>query len=440
MNEDAKKIKELEEKETKEKKSPTIPGNKKDIEFFGEEHAQAEKSRSETIMPTMIDESEEYSEKKQDLSSIIPQFTEEDGEAKTELISKDNMFKSDASVTIALINDTGEATMTSNASLPSQIDMEKRKKEIEESKNVKKAKKKERRDRKKARRTKRQENIIAFGSLTVIIALSIFGYWFFTHKTEKDFMPKNITVELGSALPTRKSSYIIPGVGKEINDLYYTLDLSNIKIEEIGVYNYTITFQGITKTGTVTITDSMPPELEVRTVIISEGGQYDASTFVESCRDPSGCNYSFQDSETALKYTEAGSYVVYVVATDAFQNKTTKQASLIIETEGNLRKYVKRTPYNSSVGFGITEIYSLQFSDYGTYSILRSGTYSMVYTYLDPETYQADRKKYQGELGYSFSDTELKITYLVSSNTVGSNYTYLDDIERYLEREGYKLE
>lgn len=121
------------------KKSPIIPGTKKEAEFYKDNS-----NENNTIMPTMIDESEEYVEKKQDLSAIIPQFTDDSGEeSATELVSKDNMFKSDASITLAVVNESGEATMSSGAKLPDQIDMEQRKKEIEASKNVKKAKKKE---------------------------------------------------------------------------------------------------------------------------------------------------------------------------------------------------------------------------------------------------------------------------------------------------------
>lgn len=423
-------------KEQAKSKSPTIPNTKQEINFYAEE----EQNKNNTIMPTMLDDSEEKAEKKQDLSSIIPQFTEDDEENKTELVSRDNQFKSDASITLALVNESGEATMTTGAGLPEQIDMEKRKKEIEESKNVKKAKRKEKRDRKKARRTQKQQNIIALGSLTVMIFLGIFGYWFFNHKTEKDFVPKTIKVELGSSLPIQKSSYIIPGVGKEIEEIFYTLDTSKVKLEETGEYEYTVKFKGIIKTGKIIIEDTTPPELEVRTVIISEGGQYDASTFVEACKDPSGCNYSFQDAETEQKFTAAGSYVVYVVATDAFQNKTTKKASLIIETEGNLRRYTKRTTYNREVGFELLESYDLHFRDDSEDAVLINGTQSKVYTYQDVERYEAARKQYQGELGYSFSDSEMKITYKVSSNVVGSNYSSKKDIEYYLNREGYTRE
>lgn len=434
MNDD--KQKKVDNEKSSPKKSPTIPGTKKEAEFFKD----SPENRNETIMPTMIDESEEQAEKKKDLSAIIPQFTDNSEVAETELISKDNMFKSDASITLAVVNEAGEATMDAGAKLPEQIDMEQRKKEIEASKNVKKAKKKEKRDRRRARRNKRQENIIALSSLIVMIALGIFGHWFFTHKTDKDFLPKTVTIELGERLPVQKLSYIQPGVGDKIEDILYTIDTSKVVLEEIGEYDYTVTYKGITKSGKIKIVDTTPPELEVRTVTITEGNQYKAETFVEECRDPTGCNYSFQDLNTEQKNTAAGSYVVYIVATDAYGNSTTKKASLIIETEGNLRRYVKTTEYNQTLGYEVIEAYDLHFSEYSTYGILIDGTQEKTFKYQDVERYEAARKEYQGELGYSFSDSEMTITYKISTHTVGNNYSNSNDIDNYLTREGFRRE
>ncbi|HAB67555.1 MAG TPA: hypothetical protein DCE23_09345 [Firmicutes bacterium] len=418
------------------KKSPIIPGTKKEAEFYKDNS-----NENNTIMPTMIDESEEYVEKKQDLSAIIPQFTDDSGEeSATELVSKDNMFKSDASITLAVVNESGEATMSSGAKLPDQIDMEQRKKEIEASKNVKKAKKKEKRDRRRERKRNRQQNIISLASLIIMIALGIFGYWYFNHKTEEDFLPKTLEIQIGESLPIQKLSYITPGVGNDIEEILYNVDTSNVVLEEIGEYSYTVTYKGIKKNGIIKIVDKEGPELEVRNVTITEGGQYKAETFVKECRDPTGCNYSFQDAETEQKYTAAGSYVVYIVATDAYQNRTTKKASLIIEAEGNVRRYVKNTGFNQTLGYEVTEIYELHFSEYNTYGILITGTEERTFTYQDVEKYEEDRKKFQGELGYSFSDSEMKIIYKKSSNTVGNNYSNSNDIDAYLTREGFRIE
>lgn len=429
------------QEEKTSKKSPIIPGQKKEAEFFKE----SSENQHKTIMPTMIDESEEYMERQRDLSAIIPSFEEMDDNANsTELVSRDNMFKSDGTVTLAYINEAGEVTVSNGAKIPEQIDMEQRKKEFAESKNVKKQLKKERKDRRKARQTKRQQNTIAFGSLAVIIFLIGFAYWFFNHKTELDFQPKRVEVELGEALPPKKTTYITPGVGLTLDEMYYVIDFSQVRVEEPGEYTYIVTYkkgnQKATKTGKIVIKDTKPPEMEVRTVSITEGGTYDAATFVASCRDPSGCNFSFQDSETERKYTSAGSYVVYIVATDAFQNSVTKKASLIIEAQGNLRIYSKQTNFDANLGYELKEKYELHFRDNTNNGVLVNGKYEKVFIYQDQEKYEAASKELRGEQGYSFSDSDLIITYTETANIVGNNYTYTDDIHSYLIHEGFTRE
>ena len=80
-----------------------------------------------TIMPTMIDESEEI-RKVRDLSAIIPKSDNNTplGADEIELISKDNDLKSDGSAVIATIDDNGEATIRANLSYPEQIDINRR--------------------------------------------------------------------------------------------------------------------------------------------------------------------------------------------------------------------------------------------------------------------------------------------------------------------------
>lgn len=420
-------------------KSPIIPSPKKEAEFYKENLEE-----NKTIMPTMLDESEEKAEKARDLSAIIPKFEDNsENENATELVSRDNIFKSDASITIAYVNEEGEATMNAGAKIPDQIDMEQRKKEIADSKNVRKRIKKEKRDRRKARRTKKQQNIIAYGSLFTMIALGIFGYWFFNHKTDMDFMPKNITLELGSELPVHKSSYIIPGVGspEDLDEIYYDINTDELDLEHVGEYPYTVTYKNVTKTGKIKIEDTTTPELSVRNITITEGDQYDAKSFVDMCTDHSGCNFSFQDEATVLKYTTEGSYVVYIVATDAYGNSTTKKASLIIEAEANVRRYVKESNYDPNLGYEVIETYDLRFRELQDDPILLRGTYTRTFKYQDVERFEKESKQYNGESGYIVSSSDMTITYRQSTGgTIGNNYSFMSHIESYLTSQGFRRE
>lgn len=390
-----------------------------------------------TITPTMIDESEEHVEKKRDLSAIIPSFEDlSNDKSSVELISQEKALKGDGTIIIGLIDSEGEANLTQNAKVPEQIDVEERKKEKQRgvTKKVKKVKK-------KSKAAQKIQNTTALMSLITIIFLAGFFYWLKNRPTEMDFQPLIINIEIGDSLPIRISSYVKPGVGKDIDDeLLYALDLSNVKLEDTGTYEFTVTYKGVKKTGKINIVDTTPPELEIRTVEINEGDQYDASSFVESCKDPSGCNYSFQDSETEKKYTTSGLYTVYVVATDAFQNSVTKRANLIIEAQGELVSYSKSTSYDFNTGYELTEKYNLRFEAYDTYSLLLNGTHEKIFVYQDEEVYDKAAETYNGEVNYICDDSKRTITFRESVTTVGSNYSRLDEIDPYLKREGFSRE
>ncbi len=388
----------------------------------------------QTIMPTMIDESEEV-RKVRDISAIIPKANNGTalGNDEIELVSKDNTLKSDGSTIIANIDENGEAIVKANFAYPEQIDVEARKEEIERMKNRRKKKEKA----KPTKAAQKFQNSMALVSLIVIIGL--IGFWYYEKNapTEKDFQTLPVTIELGGKLPVRTSSYVKPGVG-EIDELLYSVDTSKVVLEEAGEYEFTVTYQGISKTGIITIKDTTKPTLEVREVFVVEGGTYNAGSFVETCFDLTGCNYSFQDSDTEKKYTAPGSYVVYVVATDAYQNSVTKKASLIIEAKGNVKKYTKNSGFLYDAGYEAEETYELHFDDYANYSILLNGTHTQTFKYQDELKYEEAKKEYYGEINYTCLDNELTIKKVEAINVVGSNYSKKHDIENYLLKEGFQ--
>lgn len=428
----------MEKEQTKQKEEDVLEKDRK--EKTPEQANQA----IPTIMPTMIDESEERIGKVRDLSSIIPtapthssneNLSYENQHEDIELISKENDLKGDGSIAIANIDENGEAILRANFNLPDQIDINSRKEERERAK-VKKVKKEKKKITKGGQRS---QNIISLVALVLIIFVGIVFYDWKTSPTETDFVPKHVEIELGEKLPLRTSSYVTPGVG-EVDELLYVLDLSKVDLEDAGDYEFTVTYKGVTKTGTVSIVDTTKPYLEVREVYVVEGNTYSPSSFVERCVDFSGCNYSFQDSDTEKKYTTPGSYVVYVVATDAFQNSVTKQASLIIEAKGNVKTYVKNSGFIYDAGYSMNEKYELHYDDYGSYQLLLTGTYTQVFTYADEFKYEEARKIYNGEINYTCDDSNMTITQIKKVNVVGSNYSTKADIDAYLSREGYTEE
>ena len=388
-----------------------------------------------TIMPTMIDDSEDRMEKKMDLSAIIPKSVQESSENSISLTSRDAELKGDGSVSIGTINVDGEITMSPNAAFPEQIDVEERKKIAQKNKGIFKKEKK----KKSNKNAQRFQNRTALLSLLVIIGLIGFVYWVKTKPTDKDFKPLPVEVELGDALPKETSNYVKPGIGNEVDDLQYSIDLSKVKVDEVGEYEFTVKHNGITKRGTVVVKDTTPPELETREVKITEGASINAAQFVAKCSDYSGCNYSFKEIDTETKYTSVGTHVVYVVATDAFQNSTTKPASLIIESDGIVKKYVKYYEFDFKAGYEKEERYELTFKQYDTYAALLRGTYKEIYHYDDENKFKEAAKTYSGETGYTIDEAKTSITFTKSVTTIGSNYTNLDDIEEYLRKEHYQF-
>jgi len=388
-----------------------------------------------TIMPTMIDDSEDRMEKKMDLSAIIPKSVQEGSENSISLTSRDAELKGDGSISIGTINVDGEITMSPNASFPEQIDIEERKKIAQKNKGIFK-KEKQKKNNKNAQRF---QSRMALLSLLVIAFLVGFVYWAKNRPTDKDFKTLTVEVELGDALPKQTSYYVKPGIGNDVDDLLYALDLSKVRADEVGEYEFTVKHSGIEKTGTVIVKDTTPPTLETREVRITEGASINAAQFVAKCSDYSGCNYSFKEVDTESKYTSIGTHVVYIVATDAFQNSTTKTASLIIESDGVVKKYVKYFEFDFKSGYEKEERYELTFKQYDTYSALLRGTHKITYKYDDEAKFKEASKSYSGEVGYSIDEAKMSVIYTESVSTIGSNYTNLEDVEEYLKKEHFQF-
>ena len=387
-----------------------------------------------TIMPTMIDESIDDKERKRDLSAIIPKYESIENKEGEELTSREVILKSDGSEILATIDDLGEVTFKANYKIPEPIDIKLRKEQ-----KLKQSQRKKKKDKlKPSKAAKQQQNIMSLAALIIIGFLIGFYFLYVKAPGEEDFTPLTVRVELGDKLPVRTNAYVKTGTGKNVDELLYIKDVSGVVIEEVGEYQFSIKYKGITKYGTVIIEDTTAPTLETKEHTIIEGETYRASDFKASCIDQSGCNFSFQDSNTEKKYTSPGIYTIYITATDAYGNFTTKKANLYIEAKGLMKTYVKETGFDFNLGYSLTNEYQLSFAEYASYSMIYKGKHIITYKYEDEEKYQAARKKYNGEANYECLDHEKQIIFTESVNTIGSNYSKLDDIQRYFAEQGYQ--
>lgn len=392
--------------------------------------------KEKTIMPTMLDEEERTKvEKKQDLKDIIPVST---GETTSDaLTSKDTLLKSDGSIVLGTYINEEQIMLKENAKLPNQIDIAARKEEFLKNKNKKKQKK-EHKNPTEIKKQQKSQTITSVIALCIIAFLGIFYFYYKNRPNEEDFIPLEVHVELGSKLPIRKNAYVKPAKGELSDELSYTIDTSSVIIDEIGKYQFSVWHKGVTKYGVIIIEDTTAPILEIRDVTITEGTNYEPETFVAECRDITGCNYSFEDKNTKEKYQEPGEYEVYIIAKDAFENKTIKKANLKIEAIGMVKFFTKSENFDFTKGYALTTSFDLHFTDFIDDAIILNGTKYTTYEYQEENKYQEEKNRQYGLEGYSFDDSKLQIIYKENANVVGNNYSKLKDVTNYLINNGYQ--
>lgn len=405
-------------------------------------NSEAEQSAPEekvTITPAMIDsEGDEQKSNKVDLSAIIPEQNQQATENDIILNSREKDLKTDGSVVLGILKNEDEVEVKTGVTLPEAIDIAKRKEELKKHKDKKQHKK----EPKKKLKTKEQriQNTIAIIALAAMGIIGFTVYYIFNAPTKEDFETLPIQVELGDKLPAGLKNYVKPGLGGTMNEMAYTLDTSQVIIDKIGEYIYTVTYMGQMKEGTISVVDTTPPTVTVReNVTIIEGEEYTPETFVLDCTDYTGCNYSFEDANTTKKYKKPGSYTIHIVAKDAYKNKEVKKAYLKIESTGMVKKYLKKDAYNAEKGYSKEYRYELHYEEFGDSPIILNGTYQEKMIYEDDAKFEAAKKEFVGELNYLVDKDNKTIIYEVDANTVG-NYGDMLNVHNYLIGQGYSEE
>lgn len=140
----------------------------------------------------------------------------------------------------------------------------------------------------------------------------------------------DVKVELGEKISKDVRNYVEitnKKVSYEEMELY-TDDVDNNKV---GTYKYHIVYEDVQYEGKIDVVDTKAPVFMLKDVTIKKGKTFEAADFVDVCEDPSGCNYSFVDSNVTEKYTDKGNYKIMIAVTDAYQNTEMKEANLIIK-------------------------------------------------------------------------------------------------------------
>ena len=389
------------------------------------------------IKATELQDNINVTEKK-DLSAIIPQESIKGAEASNTLLSRETTLKSDGAVVIGNIEADG-IKMIENATFPKEIDIAKRKKEQQESLKIKKNPNKKKKVL--SDEGKKAQNITTIIVLVVIAFLGAFAYFFINRKTDEDFVPKIVTIELGNPLPLHAKDYVKPGVGK-VDDLLYTINTSEVRVDEVGDYEFTVYHSGTTKRGTVSIVDTTPPKVETKELHIVEGSTYTPESFITKCLDLSGCEYSFKEDNLA-NFTKSGLYNkdnnnLIIIVKDPFDNKIEVGVTLYIESSSDIKKYKKEVPFNEALGYSLITTYELHFRSFGNTFILSYADIVSVYSYQSEVVFNSDVQKHEGEKGVSHNSIEKTITITEKTNSITPNGGNTpSEIESYLATQGY---
>lgn len=383
------------------------------------------------ITPTITNEEPDSDNKKIDLSSIIPQTSiNEEG---IEIESKEKLLKSDGSIILSDITNEIDQSISENFKYPEQIDIKRRKEERIRNRNAKK----NININNKSPKNKNNLNIMSLVSLLTIVVLSFIGYYIYRTVFKDPFTLKYVTVELGDELPLNKDNYIKVTNGSKIDDLLYDLDTSQVDIDVVGTYDYYVTYKDIFKIGKIEVADTKKPSLTLREVIITEGSKYTIESFILSCEDLSGCNYSFANEEDST-YTDPGTYEVEIQAEDGYKNITKLMGKLTIEAKGMVKKLKKDNGFDFNKGYQETIEYELHFGEFNDDAIIKNGTKYTTRVYQSKDIYNKDAEAHKGEDGYNFDNDKLIISITEKANTIGNNYNTLKIVIEYLRQQGFE--
>ena len=173
--------------------------------------------------------------------------------------------------------------------------------------------------------------------IIVLIAAVAFGVYYYLNMSSNsvNVNVKDVTIGVGETLSDDINTYAdITGGGTDSCSLNNT----NIKPNEIGDYNFTITCGDDTYSGTVHVVDNEAPVAELNVVYTNVGASTPAvEDFITSCSDnASQCNYSFESEDTIQGYLETagGPYNVNItISDDAGNNKNISSALYVAPYE-----------------------------------------------------------------------------------------------------------
>lgn len=217
----------------------------------------------------------------------------------------------------------------------------------------------------------------------------------------------DVSLELGDPIPTTITTYI----NRDLKQTEYKLITNKINNNKIGDYEFSVTYNNETYTGTCHVRDTKGPELVINNVISKDLSNITVNNFVTSCDDISECELSFVDEDVLNNITEKGTYDIKIKASDTAGNNTILTATLTFDasSEVNMLTCVKNT---NSKDYPTAKLVYSNVLNYDANDELKTLTETKTYSF----DVQADYDKFKQEnpdVG-TFDDT--KLTCVIEKN------------------------
>ena len=296
----------------------------------------------------------------------------------------------------------------------------------------------------------KKKHIGLFIILIIILILAIGGgLYYYLSKGEISIVNrvkvKNPTVELGEALPKDINNYVII---KNARNAKCILNTTNVDINKLGEYNYSVTCGTKKYDGVITVADKKAPVVKTKTVAKRLNETLTASEFIAACEDATECTYEIDDKAKVDEYLKTvGTYDINLTIIDKSGNKANATAKLVV-LENDVKVYLNCFLDDQSV-----DDINGTYSQYDKIAISSSTNYAGIYfrvkeyTITKKDEYDTIKTKYEkdktisigGGLDPLFDDSNLTIRFeetLTDSSEFGSTY---GDIRNYYETtKGYK--
>lgn len=240
---------------------------------------------------------------------------------------------------------------------------------------------------------------IIFLLILVLIGAIGFGVYYFLSMTKEkatsiSIVTKEVRLELGSNLSTDLTDYATV-TGYDTNNC--TLDLTNINIQKVSTYKFSVTCGKVTQDGTIIVDDTIAPKVVANDLVLLPNSSLKVEDFIESCEDSSNCTYRFSE-DIEDKLSKIGEYDIQIIASDSYNNETVVNAKLTISRNAPVRYLtcVSKEQELESIPASMVHTYRIGITSNETFF---NAVRTTKFTYHSLEDYRVMVSQYDTSLG-----------------------------------------